>query len=338
MAEDKFTAAGHPIDAVILWVDGNDPVLAAKRDLYLVKESKTASHPGALPLRFASSGEIRYCLFSILTFAPFIRNIYIVTDGQNPGLGTETEKLFPGRSASVKIVDHKEIFRGYEQYLPSFNSSSILSLIWRIEGLSDNFVYFNDDFFLIRDIRPEDWVLNGRPVLRGEWRLPPFRILLGNRLKTFVNRKLRRNSSYLPKISFYIRQWQTAKLTGNRGRYFFHCHIPYPMNRVLLEDYFSDNRELLEENISYRFRSREQFLLTSLAWHLEIQAGNRQLQKLNHGYFHPYYSDRRLMRRLARCVRDTRIRSICVQSIEVLSQPLREKLLSFMDSVLNLKV
>jgi len=337
MAENRFTATGNPIDAVILWVDGNDPVLAAKRDLYLGRESKTDSHPGALPLRFASSGEIRYCLFSILTFAPFIRNLFIVTDGQDPGLREETEKLFPGKSSSVKIIDHKEIFRGYEQYLPSFNSSSILSLIWRIEGLSDNFVLFNDDFFLIRDIRPEDWVLNDRPVMRGEWRLPPYRLLLGTRLKTFINRKLRKNSAYLPKISFYIRQWQTAKLTGNRGRYFFHCHIPFPMNRVLLEKYFSDNSDLLEKNISYRFRSHEQFLLTSLACHLEIQAGNRQLRRLNHGYFHPHYSDGRLVRRLRRCARDTRIRSICVQSIEMLSRPVREKILSFMDSVLNLK-
>jgi len=336
MAENTSTSPESPMDAVILWVDGNDPVLAAKRDLYLKKENKTVSHPGALPLRFASSNEIRYCLFSILTFAPFIRNIFIVTDGQDPNLREETEKLFPGRSESVKIVDHKEIFRGYEQYLPSFNSSSIVSLIWRIEGLSDNFVYFNDDFFLIRDIRPEDWILNNRPVMRGKWLLPPFRRLLGSHLKTTINRKLRKKPDYLPKISFYIRQWQTAKLVGIMGRYFFHCHVPFPMNRILLEKYFSDNSEMLEKNISYRFRSHDQFILTSLAWHLEIKTGNRQLKRLNHEYFHPYYSDSRLIGKIRHCERNPEIKSVCIQNIEMLSQPVREKIIHFMDRVLNL--
>jgi len=338
MSENIHSGISDPIDAVILWVDGNDPVLTEKRNLYLKTEKKTSSHPGALPSRFASSNEISYCVFSILTFAPFVRNIFIVTDGQDPDLYNDVMTYFPEREGILKIVDHKEIFRGYEQYLPSFNSSSIHSMIWRIEGLAENFIYFNDDVFLIRKIAPEDWFINNRPVLRGKWLLPPVHKILGSYFKTLINRGLRNNPEYHPKISFYIRQWKTASLVGYRARYFFHCHTPYPMSRSRLEKYFSENGELLEEIIAYRFRSHNQFLMTSLAYHLEIKDGNRQLSRLNLEYLHPYYSNNRLARKIIHFQSDPRIKSICVQNIELLSQPVQQKILSWMDKILNLQV
>ena len=115
MSDNTTPAHGNPIDAVILWVDGSDPKLAEKRNRYLALEKQTVRHPGALPTRFASSDEIRYCVLSILTFAPFIRNIFIVTDEQDPGLYDEVRARFPDKAGCLKIVDHKEIFRGYEE-------------------------------------------------------------------------------------------------------------------------------------------------------------------------------------------------------------------------------
>ena len=106
-----------------------------------------------------------------------IRNIYLVTDGQDPGLDEEIKSRFPEKAGCLKIVDHKEIFRDYERYLPTFNSSSIHSMIWRIKDLSERFVYLNDDQILIREHREEDWFTGNRPVLMGRWLLPPGRPL-----------------------------------------------------------------------------------------------------------------------------------------------------------------
>ncbi len=338
MSENIHSGVSHPIDAVILWVDGNDPALTEKRNLYLKQEGKSVSNPGAHPSRFASSNEISYCVLSILTFAPFVRNIFIVTDGQDPDLYGEVRNFFPERDGILKIVDHKEIFKGYEQYLPSFNSSSIQSLIWRVEGLSENFIYFNDDVFLIRKTTPEDWFINNRPVLRGKWLLPPFHKIFGHYIKTLINRKLRGNPDYQPKISFYIRQWETASLIGFKAKYFFHCHSPHPMSISTLENYFSKKRVLLEKNIAYRFRSHNQFIITSLANHLEIRDGNRQLSRLNREYIHPYYSDNRLKKKIKHCETDSEIKSVCVQSLELLSPPIQQMILSCMERVLNLHV
>ena len=71
------------IDAVIAWVDGSESKLNKKRNQYLNLSLKQQI-PGAANTRFRSLYEIRYCVLSILKFAPFIRKIFIVTDKQDP--------------------------------------------------------------------------------------------------------------------------------------------------------------------------------------------------------------------------------------------------------------
>jgi len=335
MSVNVRAESAQPIDAVVLWVDGNDPVLAEKRNHYLKKENKTSTHSGALPTRFTSNNEIRYCILSILTFASFIRNIFLVTDGQDPGLIDEIERYFPGRSKTLKIIDHKEIFRGFEQYLPSFNSSSIESMIWRIEGLSDNFIYFNDDVFLIRDTGPEDWFIENKPVLRGKWKIPPYKKMASKAVKIFINKNIRKNPDYQPKLSFYIRQWKAARLLGMKFRYYFYCHIPHPLSRKRLKDFFTVNEQLLKENISYRFRSEYQFVMPALAYHLEILNGNKNFSGLNMVYLHPYYSNKRLGRKISKCENDPGIKSVCVQSLDMIDDEVKKRIFDFMDSIIN---
>ncbi len=334
--QDNSNTSAHPIDVVITWVDGNDSELAAKRDRFIKEEFGLSNNHGAIPTYFASNNEIKYCVFSILKFASFVRNIFIVTDGQDPNLSDDIQKYFPTRLNSIKIVDHKEIFKGHEQYLPNFNAASINSLIWRIEGLSENFVYFNDDVFLIREVKPDDWFKNNRPVLRGNWRLAPFRKIISNKVKIFINRYIKGNKQYQPKLSFYIRQWKSAKLMGMRFRYFFHCHTPHPHSKKRLEDFFSTHPGLLERNISHRFRSHDQFLVSALANHLEILSGNRQFAKLKIGYIHPYYSERTIDLRLNNCISNSSIKSVCVQSLDSLSKEMQKRIHSWMQRTLEI--
>lgn len=335
MNNKNETSEKQPIDAVIYWVDGSDPEMTRKRNYYL-NLTQNVNVRATQPTFYASHNEIKYCVLSILKFAPFIRNIFIVTDEQDPGIHNDIEANFPGRSNSVIIVDHKEIFRGYEKYLPVFNSTSILSMVWRIKNLSDQFVCFNDDFFLIREVKPEDWFVDGRPVLRGYWRIPPYKKMMGNFFKVLINKHLRGKPDYQPKLSFYLRQRNAALMLGLKFRYFFHCHTPHPLSRKVAEKYFSENNELLEKNISSRFRSPDQFLLTSLACHLEILEGNRNIEKLNYGYLHPIYSKRRIDKKIKRCMNDKNIKSVCAQSLDMFEKEERERILSWMDDILGM--
>ena len=72
-------------------------------------------------MRYGQINEIEYCVNSILKFAPFVRNIFIVTDDQTPDFLSDpvrAQNEFP----NVSVIDHKVIFKNYPQYLPNFNS------------------------------------------------------------------------------------------------------------------------------------------------------------------------------------------------------------------------
>ena len=337
MAENITSQTNTPIDVVITWVDGNDPIIISKRNKYLSDLHNASNHPGVKTTRFASNNEIKYCLLSIFRFAPFVRNVYIVTDEQKPSIFDDVKAYFPERLDCIRIVDHKEIFIGYEQFLPTFNSTSIESMIWRIKGLSENFVYFNDDVVLINDVKPEDWVKNGRPVLRGKWKILPLKKLFNQRARLLLNRNLLRKKDYHPKLSFYLRQWQAALILGYKYKYFFHCHTPYVLNRVTLEQFYKENEYLLRENLKYRFRSEKQFISISLANHLEIRNGNTQQEKLNLGYLHPYYTSNQITKKIKRCDNDSTIKSVCIQSLDMLGHNEQVKIMSWIKTILNIK-
>src|SRR5688572_4079414 len=66
---------------------------------------------------FRTNDEIRYCLRSIHNYAPWVRTIWLVTDDQIPA-AIDRQRA---EQHNIRIVDHREIFRGYEQLLPTFN-------------------------------------------------------------------------------------------------------------------------------------------------------------------------------------------------------------------------
>ncbi|MFD3804004.1 stealth family protein [Streptomyces sp. NPDC058611] len=141
-----------PIDVVYTWVDDSDPVWRAGKDS--ARRGITAGGEDAAPLhaqaandaRFTSRDELRYSLRSLHQYAPWIRQIFLVTAGQAPGwLNTE----YPG----LRVVDHREIFSD-PTALPTFNSHAIESQLHHIPDLSEHFLYLNDDVFLGRPVRP----------------------------------------------------------------------------------------------------------------------------------------------------------------------------------------
>ena len=94
------------IDIVIPWVDGDDPVLAAKRRQYLTGKREDKHADVAAATRYCDLGEIFWCIDSINIFAPFIRKIFIVTDGQDPHLEehlTAVAERIQGAKSLVRV-------------------------------------------------------------------------------------------------------------------------------------------------------------------------------------------------------------------------------------------
>lgn len=141
-----------PVDAVYTWVDDSDPEWRARRDAALGGHDDGSS-PDHGAVRFRNRDELRYSMRSLAMYAPWIRHIYLVTAGQTP---TWLNKDHP----DVTVIDHRDLFADPDAALPTFNSHAIESQLHRIEGLSEHFLYFNDDVFLGRPTTPDTFFLS----------------------------------------------------------------------------------------------------------------------------------------------------------------------------------
>ncbi|KAL0195972.1 hypothetical protein M9458_009544, partial [Cirrhinus mrigala] len=99
--------------------------------------------------RFEDNEELRYSLRSIEKHAPWVRHIFIVTNGQIPSwLNLDNPR--------VSVITHQDIFQN-QSHLPTFSSPAIETHIHRIPGLSQKFIYLNDDVMFGKDVWPDDF-------------------------------------------------------------------------------------------------------------------------------------------------------------------------------------
>lgn len=237
------------IDIVITWVDGNDATHQQKIKPYLLNPEQL-NDDIAGPTRFRSEGEIFYCVASIFRFAPFIRKIFVVTDQQDPKLNDFILKNFPESNIGIEIIDHKVIFKGFGSYLPVFNSLSIETCLYRIPGLSENFVYFNDDFFLTSHVQPDDWFTNDKVVAYGYWRS----IILDQILRLVKPRK----NGHKP-FGYKDSILNAATIAGKKQKYFYMMHSPQPLKKSIFEKFYTVHPDIFTSNISHKFRQNTQF-------------------------------------------------------------------------------
>lgn len=144
------------MDIVYTWVDGSDP---DHQHSYRRHRGEALTDPAQGAHRYRDNDELRYSLRSVERYAPWVDRVFVVTNGQVPHwLDLSHPRL--------RIVTHDEIFVD-RRHLPTFNSCAIELHLHRIPGLSDPFLYFNDDILLGAPVRPEDFVTSaGGPKLR----------------------------------------------------------------------------------------------------------------------------------------------------------------------------
>ena len=148
----KTNQSDFPIDFVILWVDDNDPEWKEQRRRYAPKDHFLVDDGEA---RYRDWEMLRYWFRAVERFAPWVNRIYFVTCGHVPSwLNTDAEKLI-----HVKHSDYIPT-----EYLPTFSSHPIELCLNRIPELSEHFVYFNDDMFILRSIPKELFYRDGKPV------------------------------------------------------------------------------------------------------------------------------------------------------------------------------
>lgn len=161
------------IDFVIPWVDGDDPLWKSEKIKYeralfpakpFLDESVSKDDSNA-DCRFRELGFLRYWFRGIEQFTPWVNKVFFITCGQKP------EWLNPDHPKLV-LVNHRDYIPN--QYLPTFNSITIELNLHRIAGLSERFVYFNDDMYLLQPTNPSCFFKEGNPVLPSTLRYPDY--------------------------------------------------------------------------------------------------------------------------------------------------------------------
>jgi hypothetical protein len=136
------------MDVVITYVDGNDPLWKQDYEKY--------SDVPVLEKRFRDWGTLRYLLRGIEKYMPFVSNVFLVVshESQVPEWIDRT---------AVRVVLHEDFIP--KTLLPTFNCNPIEMHLHNIEGLSEQYIYFNDDLFPVAESRPEDFYRDGKAVL-----------------------------------------------------------------------------------------------------------------------------------------------------------------------------
>jgi len=293
------------IDFVITWVDGSDPVLAAKRAKYL-----PAGAWGGNATRFASLDEIRYCLLSILRNAPFARRIFVVTDAQTPPALAEIIAAKEPGFEKITLLDHRDIFRGYEDLLPVFCSTSIDLMLHRIPDLAEQFVVMNDDFILTAPCTPQDFFIGGKVVLHGRW--------FGKELE-ILNAIDRTLNFWKPVHKRAVRSKEkarkSARLAGMKWKTFMPIHTPYCLRQSTCARAMAQFGATYLNSVRIRFRRADKLFAWALSDHMEILSGNAEIRGEEEAVF--IYAARSSAEKLRTKLAQAKTRKfLCLQSLD----------------------
>lgn len=242
------------IDIVVPWVDGSDEEWLKEKALYTPKTNSDDTIK-----RYRDWDLMRYWFRGIELFAPWVNRIHFITWGHIPDwLNTENEKLH--------IVKHSDYIP--EQYLPVFSSHPLELNMHRIANLSDRFIYFNDDTFLLREVPESVFFKDGLPVdnvVEVPLRFFPNGIdhIIGNDM-TIINKNFNKREV----IKKYASKWFSPKvpvamakniymLPVNGFSAFDNPHLPIPYMKSVLQSVWDKEYDILNETSSRKFRSSE---------------------------------------------------------------------------------
>lgn len=291
VAQKLIDQVTFPVDAVFTWVNGSDPDWNARRLEALAQHvglgpvnSQAANHA-----RYATRDELRYSLRSVMTYAPWIRHIYLVTDDQIPVW------LDPSHPR-ISVISHRELFddRGV---LPTFNSHAIESQLHRIDGLSEHFLYFNDDVFLGRP-QPAETFFHAN----GMTKFYPSKALLpmGPRLDDESPAAIAGKNNRL------LLEQLTGRVVAAKMR-----HVPHALTKSVLCEIDEKYADLVAKTASHQFRHPEDISIASAFAHYYAYA-TRRATPHDLAYDYADLAQRSTPRRLSRFLGERSLDVFCL--------------------------
>lgn len=244
------------IDFVITWVDMEDPKWKEALARYSKKIDNSKNELSEA--RFRDYGFLKYWFRGVEKFAPWVRKIHFVTCGQKPEWLDET-------NPKINLVNHEDYIP--EQFLPCFNSNVLEYYMHRIPGLSEHFVYFNDDFFLTAPTAPMRFFKEGLPCDIAAFRMNSGMSQWAKMLKNNI-RLINEHFDKKEVMERFHDKWYNP-VYGDKGRLnywlkpfdrFFTLRTPHnaqPFLKSTFEEVWAACGKELTESSSHRFRTTE---------------------------------------------------------------------------------
>lgn len=247
-----------PIDFVVTWVDGSDPTWREKKTQFTkaIKDSNQNQIN-----RYRDYGLLRNWFDRVRKYAPWVRQIFLITDEQAPGWAYDDQRIV--------VVNHSDFIP--KKYLPTFNSNAIEMNAWRIAELSEHFVLFNDDMYITKPVFKKDFFDSiGRPVLTGS--LNPV-VPRDNFAKIIFNNMVIVNTRF-PKNEYFKRNWKKIfspkyglklnlrsllSLPFSNWLGFYEDHLAYPHLKSQFIELNSQYPEIFEVTSAHRFREGDDY-------------------------------------------------------------------------------
>jgi hypothetical protein len=296
------------IDFVIPWVDGDDVEWLKEKHIYMPEDKKEDQN------RFRDWDNLQYWFRGVEKFAPWVNRIHFVTWGHIPSwLNTEHPKLH--------IVNHKEYIP--EKYLPVFSSHTIEMNFHRIDGLEEQFVYFNDDTFLIDEVSPETFFINDLP--NSQAILCPFICQKDIFSKAIANNLAIINNHFGKSDILNIKSKLCSLKNGKRvpmsllmiplGAFpgFINTHLPNAYLKSILEEIWNKEFDVLDRTSNHKFRNEtdvNQFLIKY--W----QIAQGKFNPYNEEKTGHYYQIGRDDKSISNDIRKQRYKMICLNDAD----------------------
>ena len=259
------------IDFVITWVNDNDIHRKIQRDKYAGENSEDCAE-----YRFRNWGILKYFFRWVEKFAPWVNNVFFVTCGHYPSwLNLNHPQL--------KLIKHEDYIP--QQYLPTFNSHTIELNFHRIKELSEHFVYFNDDMFIINYMKKTDFFELGQPKhIAGLEAIPTNNEVYGHVILNDVF-LINRHFSYYKllktnrKKRYYLGYWfkVLAKTIFLKNYpflvWFNNPHLPNPLLKSTMIKLWEKEWKIFDMSSKSKFRTEKDINQYVFSWY-DIASGN----------------------------------------------------------------
>lgn len=266
------------VDVVVTWVDSGNSLFILERDRYISGKNNSIR----LPESKNTFIEINECVRLIFKNLKFIRNLIVVTCRPQTLPNAVFSQMSNTQRKKIRVIHHDQFIP--KKYLPTFNSNCIEMFIHLLPGLSENFIYMNDDFYILKKRKLNDFFVTSK---KNNSIIPRYNCMKKNFMLNSLKYRLIQEITMLP----FINNTHTYCLLKNIYEYmnmsnsinmYEITHAPVPLTKTIMDSMFAKHIYGFDKIWDKcRFRCKDDYMPILITLHNSIMFGDAVLETKN---------------------------------------------------------